>query len=106
MLLDEYKGRRGFANLAFQKWERSLDYDGHFVLANQQDPENYFLLANADKTMSVKNELSLSTTTPKQSTTITLKPSKKPPTGGADSKTIKISAIFIQLLLLAELLMM
>ena len=67
---------------------------------------DYFLYAN-EFGMSVKRALISNDTetikpTPETSTT----PAPEPPTGGADFKTIKISAIFIQLLLLAELLMM
>ena len=102
MLMEEYKGKRGFANLAFQQWERSVDHEEHFVLVNQQNPDKYFLFANEDKTMSVGVELPKSTTLPPT----TNAPPAPTPTAGADSKTIKISAIFIQLLLLAELLMM
>ena len=96
-------GERQYTNKHFQKWERSLDHEEYFVLANQQDPDRYFLLANEEKAMSVGEELPKSTPKPtKSTTTIT----EKPTTAGADSKTIKISAIFIQLILLAELLMM
>ena len=102
--MDEYKEKRAFKNLKFQRWERSSDHEGYFVLANQHDPEEYFLLANEDKTMSVGAKLPLSTPAPSTSVKTPVPSSK--PTGGADSKTIKISAIFIQLLLLAELLMM
>ena len=103
MLMEEYKEKRAFANLKFQKWERSLEHEEYFVLANMQNPDKYFLLANEDKTMSVGEELPLTTPSPPP---VTQKPPPEPPTDGADSKTIKMSAIFIQLLLLAELLMM
>ena len=96
-------GERKYTNEHFQKWERSLDHEEYFVLANQQEPDIYFLLANKEKAMSVGEELPKSTTT---ITTTTPKPPTTTTTGGADSKTIKISAIFIQLILLAELLMM
>ena len=99
----KWTGERGYTNKQFQKWERSLDHEEYFVLANQQEPDIYFLLANKEKAMSVGEELPKSTTT---ITTTTPKPPTTTTTGGADSKTIKISAIFIQLLLLAELLMM
>ena len=105
MEMDEYKGKRGYANLKFQKWERSLDHEQHFVLSNQQRPKHYFLLANEDKTMSVGEVIPLTTPAPVTPTKSQQDTTTKP-TGGADSKTIKISAIFIQLLLLAELLMM
>ena len=103
--MDEYKEKRAFKNLKFQRWERSSDHEGYFVLANQHDPEEYFLLANEDKTMSVGEVIPLTTPAPVTPTKSQQDTTTKP-TGGADSKTIKISAIFIQLLLLAELLMM
>ena len=68
---------------------------------------DYFLYAN-EFGMSVKRALkSNETATIKPPPAETTKePPPEPPTDGADFKTIKISAIFIQLLLLAELLMM
>ena len=103
LMLKPTTGERKYTNEHFQKWERSLDHEEYFVLANQHDPHRYFLLANKEKAMSVGEELPKSTPKPtKSTTTIT----EKPTTAGADSKTIKISAIFIQLILLAELLMM
>ena len=102
ILMKEYKEKRAYENLKFQKWERSVDHEEHFVLVNQQNPDKYFLFANEDKTMSVGVELPKSTTLPPP----TKAPPAPTPTAGADSKTIKISAIFIQLLLLVELLMM
>ena len=72
-----------------------------FALRNMQGV-NYFLFAN-EFGISVIRAL-------KSSDTATIKPPTQgpttPTTAGADFKTIKISAIFIQLLLLAELLMM
>ena len=69
-----------------------------FALRNMQGV-NYFLYAN-EFGVSVIRAL-------KSSDTATIKPPEPTtPAAGADFKTIKISAIFIQLLLLAELLMM
>ena len=78
------------------------DSENFFALRNMEGID-YFLYAN-EFGMSVKRALkSNDTTTPKPPI---VDPTPKPPTDGADFKTIKISAIFIQLLLLAELLMM
>ena len=80
------------------------DLENFFALRNLQGPD-HFLYANK-LGMSVKRALtSKDITTPKPSES-TSTPKLPEPTGGADFKTIKISAIFIQLLLLAELLMM
>ena len=83
------------------------DGEKFFALRNLQGPD-YFLYANK-LGMSVKRALksndTMTTKPPKQETTTT-KPVPEPPTGGTDFKTIKISAIFIHLILLAELLMM
>ena len=91
----------------YQKWMRTEnDSDNFFALRNLQGSD-HFLYANK-LGMSVKRALtSNDMTTPKPPIVDpTPKPSPEPPTGGADFKMIKISASFIQLLLLAELLMM
>jgi hypothetical protein len=88
----------------YQKWMRTENDSENFFALRNMEGIDYFLYAN-EFGMSVKRALISNDTetikpTPETSTT------PAPPTGGADFKTIKISAIFIQLLLLAELLMM
>ena len=78
---------------------RTEDISENFFGLRNMQGVNYFLYAN-EFGMSVIRAL-------KSSDTATIKPpTQGPTTAGADFKTIKISAIFIQLLLLAELLMM
>ena len=91
--------KRKFENNDYQLWKRS-DTEGDFVLINQVNKDKYYLYANADGEMSVGVKLN---TTNKPNPP---EPTPEPPTAGAGFKTIKISAIFIQLLLLAKLLMM
>ena len=95
--------KRKFENNDYQLWERS-DTEGDFVLINQVNKDKYYLYANADGEMSVG--VKLNTTTKPNPPEPTPEPPPEPPTAGAGFKTIKISAIFIQLLLLAKLLMM
>jgi len=109
-VMDKVKPKRAkfeFEGTNYQKWTRTEDDSGNFFALRNMVGVNYFLYAN-EFGMSVIRALKPGeNTTPKP-------PTPKPttngttlaPTGGADSKTIKISAIFIQLLLLAELLMM
>ena len=82
------------------------DSENFFALRNLEG-DNYFLYAN-EFGMSVLRALKSNDTEtikpPPEETTPG--PPPEPPTGGADFKAINISAIFIQLLLLAELLMM
>ena len=80
------------------------DLENFFALRNLQGPD-HFLYANK-LGMSVKRALTSNDTTTAKPPPVTPTSKTPEPTGGADFKTIKISAIFIQLLLLAELLMM
>ena len=95
--------KRTFENNDYQLWKRSDTEDENFVLINQVDKDKFYLYANADGEMSVG--VKLNTTTEPNPPEPTPEPPPEPPTAGACFKTIKISAIFIQLLLLAELLM-
>ena len=95
--------KRKFENNDYQLWKRS-DTEGDFVLINQVNKDKYYLYANADGEMSVG--VKLNTTTKPNPPEPTPEPPPEPPTAGAGFKMIKISAIFIQLLLLAKLLMM
>ena len=95
--------KRKFENNDYQLWKRS-DTEGDFVLINQVNKDKYYLYANADGEMSVG--VKLNTTNKPNPPEPTPEPPPEPPTAGAGFKTIKISAIFIQLLLLAKLLMM
>ena len=97
--IDDSSRAARFVGNVHQKWKRSKDDGGYFALINQFDKDKLYLHAGEDGSMSVGMNVTIATSAkPEETTTTSI--------NGAGFKTIEISAIFIQLSLLAELLMM
>jgi hypothetical protein len=98
--IDDSSRAARFVGNVHQKWKRSKDDGGYFALINQFEKDKLYLHAGEDGSMLVGMNVSIIATSAKPEVTTTAS------INGAVFKTIEISAIFIQLLLLAELLMM